>query len=225
MDYCNFLNSCSVCPSCGENLTLYLQIINGGLFKANRLDENTYRFIDAKASNDPDYYTDVIIGEGGSFKSEYKLSSLVNNFKNYEYFLFYLCNLNGIVLKGSGTDYEINLYKSCYYRSTPVLRHYNLDNDDWEFYKDSDGKVINKNESFRFSELKSGTEYIYMLSLDYEESKIKFWHYTVNEEQKASGSGVKLFEKELPLMNERPDFSIENRSVLLNKFYNWVLLS
>ena len=63
-----------------------------------------------------------------------------------------------------------------------------------------------------------------MLSFDYENNKTKFWYYAANATQRDDEYyEPNLFEKEIPLLETRPDF--ENKDKFISRMENWVLLS
>jgi hypothetical protein len=88
--------------------------------------------------------------------------------------------------------------------------------------------LLNRDESFIFKTSNSaGLEKVYALNLDYENKHTKLWYYsTTPEQRKEEDFDPNIFEKtDLPLLNHRPDFSLEHRDKLLDRFSSWILLS
>ena len=128
-------------------------------------------------------------------------------------YFFYICNPDGITFEGS--EYNINLYHSCYYRSTPFT---NFNKKEITFKQ----PLTNRDENFSLK--KKGKAYL--VSSNYEDKKTTLWYYTfTEEEEKNEHFEPRIFEQDLPLLPNGFDFSLENRDHLLDKLYSFIILS
>lgn len=228
MNLHNFLHFNSNCPICREPLTLYLQWLNGPCFIAEKEMPYRYKLTQFKNKNDKleDDHIDLL---DYVTKSEIKFSSnrIAEEAKRPHMYFFYLCNPAGF--KDIGNDYEINIYKGCYWRSTPELefKRYEID-PNWrlEAVNPDENKLVNGDEIFSFKKPGEIEEKVYTLQLNYAEDKTDFMFYSVTEEQRAQKSfEPKLFDKTIPMLGTRPDFAPEHREKLLDRFDSWILVS
>lgn len=232
MDITQFIQFNNSCPICGENLTLYMQWEHSVCLKSQQVNSKHLHFEPFKImkSLDEGNHSVDIIKNDTHLNIKLNSNKLQEISKTTQVYFFYLCNESGFKDKG-GYDFEISLYKGCYYRSTPWLKFKRtkskrngrllLDASN-ELNKD----LIMKDESFSFKSTINDVERVYMLNLDYEGQETSLWHYSATEEQKSqAGFKPNLFEKKIPLLNKRPDFSLENRDKLIDRFDSWILMS
>jgi len=232
MSIVDFLDFNNTCPICDKSLTLYLQWGKYMCFQGEVLNKKHLRFIPhVDFSNDVKKLNELIIDLVYRHDNWEIIASELNNdvrkpvpgkFDNIsELHMFYLCNADGF--KTKSYDYEINIYKGCYFRSSSD-------------FKCEDNKIISVNESiphaalcredFSFKSFSDDLQKVYILSLQYELNKTQLWFYTVTDAQsKESGFKPVIFDKEMPLLNNRPDFDLDNRDKLIDRFDSWILLS
>lgn len=234
MNLSKFLNFNHNCPVCEEPLTLYMQWIDSVCFKANLVGENYYEFIPFKGTN-KDKITDdcwmdkIMVKDNGQVSNTTIAASsgkLSGELKKNQIYFFYLCNPAGFKDKSWG-DYEINLFKGCYYRSTPLVQYkemYGIET--LETINPDHANIINKDEAFSFKYKTKELDRVYMLNLDYESQDTVLWHYTATpEERKQPGFKPNLFEKHLPLLKVRPKLELEEREKLMDRFDGWIIMS
>lgn len=226
-----FLNFNRMCPICQEPLHLFMQWTSSVCFKATQLDEHSYGFIPFKGTKrnigtdgcDDEF---VIINDDGS--SQFSTSRLEQESKKFQIYFFFLCNPGaGFKDKGVG-DYEINLFRACYYRSSPFMEYKQNKDGIWtlENSLEETKEITNNDESFSFKVLSPENDRVYMLNLNYDKQETKLWFYSVpQEERQKPGFRPKLFSKTLPILKNRPDFGIENREKLLDRFDSWIIMS
>ena len=143
--------------------------------------------------------------------------------KTFQVFFYFLCNPAGMKKKWQ-TDYEIDLYRACYYRSSPFFEMKSGDNWKLRPINEEHDKIANLHEAFALKEADGDKEKVYMVNIDHENDRTRLWHYTVNEEQKKSDYfEANLFEKEMPLVKKA--FNFENRQKLLDRLSSWVIMS
>lgn len=230
-----FLHFNQKCPICNEPLSLYMQWINYGCFKAKLIDNDLYQFdsfMGAEQKNTiaiEDNHMLLLNGKDG-VETSFGHQTLFNESKKFQIYFFYLCNPEGFNKKTFG-DWDINLYKGCYYRSTPFMefkRNSDSESNKWDLgiTNISHKEIINKDESFSFKNINKDVEKVYMLNLDYEANQTTLWHYTVSEEEKRLISfEPKVFSKEMPLLKKRPKLSMEDRQNLIDRFDAWIIMS
>jgi len=235
MSLCKFLDFNKKCPICDEPLHLYMQWVNSMCFQAHSEYPGVYGFDFFKAGqkeNEEKFKDEFVIlnARDDKYSLEFSSNALFNEAKKYQVYFFYLCNPSGFKDKSWG-DYEINLYKGCYYRSSAFmeLKKKEKRNEKWTFETTDLEKesLINNDESFSFKQLNSNDiERVYMLNLNYDLKETKLWHYAVSPEERVQeGFSPKLFSKTLPILNQRPDFSIDHRESLLSRFDSWIIMS
>lgn len=227
----DFLHFNRDCPICGEPLDLYMQWEYSTLWKAHQNAPDTYTFTPFKLISDKIKKEDtIIICEAyNSIETYFSTPALAEIFKAKEAYFFYLCNEAGFADRGEpATDYEINLYRGCYFRSSVTFKMKQHSKKNWklEESKEEQASLINKAESFSFKNITEELEKIYMLNLDSVDNLTKLWHYSATPEQrKDENYEPKLFEKEMPLLTVRPKFDLEHREKLLDRFESWIIMS
>lgn len=232
-----FLHFNNQCPVCGEPLHLYMQWIDSACFKARQAGEGVYQFNAAMGTN-KDIATDdcwmdhmLLADRGDCFETQFSSSKLGNEAKKYQIYFFYLCNELGIQKKSWG-DYEISLYKGCYYRSTPLMEFRRDDDQEskkWSLQvtNPEHAAIINKDEAFCLHDKKSTVERVYMFNLDHVDGETTIYHYSVSDEEKnTKGFTPKLFQKELPLLKNRPKVRTpEDQAKFIERFDSWIIMS
>src|SRR5574339_948692 len=210
-----FIHFNQKCPVCENDLTLYLQMTESTCFRSRKVKKNIYHFKPYKCKNgslsDRDYIN--LFDYGTNFETKFSSSQMAAEAKRRQMYFFYLCRDAGFEDKYG--DYEINIANGCYFRSTPYL----------EYQKESKGKswalrtvnsdlnkIINQDEALSFSRTVNNVERVYLLQFDNANNKTVFMHYAANEEQrKDKNYEPNIFEKEMPLLSVRPNFSLANR--------------
>lgn len=86
--------------------------------------------------------------------------------------------------------------------------------------------LIQKDESFAVNQIIGNMEKVYIMNSDNEKKETTLWHYTVtDEEKKIKGFRPKMFEKTLPLLNQRPKLGPDDREKLIERFDGWIIMS
>lgn len=227
MKFNEFINFNQRCPVCDNDLTLYLQMKDSTCFRSNKPKHNHYHFEPYKCINKSISESDYIdvYNYGKDFETKFSSSQMAAEAKKSQLYFFYLCNQNGFE-SAREDDYNINIYDGCYYRDTPFLEYQKTAKKTWILKTiDPDHEsLINQKEVFSFSRIVEGTEKVYMLHLN--SNKTVFMHYSVSEEQKKDKDySPNVFEKEVPHLTNRPNFSINNRDRLLDRFDSWIIVS
>lgn len=230
MKFNEFINFNQRCPICDNDLTLYLQMKDSTCFRANKQKHNLYHFEPFKCINksiSKEDYIDVY-NYGKNFETKFSSSQMAAEAKRSQLYFFYLCNDKGFESLNDDKDFTINIYDGCYYRDTPFLEYQKTAKKTWllkSINPDYEG-LANYKEVFSFSKSVEDVEKVYMLNINSYDNKAVFMHYTVNEEQKQDKNySPNVFEKEIPELTNRPNFSINNRERLLNRFDSWVVMS
>lgn len=236
MNLSRFLHYNHHCPICNEPLTLYMQWVSSICFKGTQVESNLYQFKPFKGTN-KDMQTDdlwmehvLLLDKGDDIETQMSSNKLMGESKKFQIYFFYLCNPGGFKDKSWG-DYEINLYRGCYYRSTPFLEYQRNDDQEgkkWtlEVTNPEQQELINKDESFSVKHRTEALERVYMLNLDYERKETTLWHYSATEEdRKKDNFKPKLFEKQMPLLKNPPKVGLEDREKLLDRFDSWIIMS
>lgn len=230
IDLAAFINYNSHCPICGEKLTLYAQVMNSACFVGKQVSPQHIKFVPHLLTEKLGAGTHSLDLVNGHWKINSECLAFTSNAKarvDYLY-LFFLCNPAGFKLNSNNHDYEINLYKGCYNRSTPLLKFERTRKNKHKkrlVYSDQTTS-LHCREDFSFKKFHDATEKVYMLSLQEQHKQTVLWYYSVTDEQKKSpGFKPSVFEKAMPPLNKRPDFSIENRDKLLERFDSWILMS
>lgn len=227
-----FLQFNKKCPICQNPLTLYLQLLGSTCCKAakisNKSNTEWYNFTQFKLKHE-NLENEHITLFANQDESEFRFSSneMATEAKKCQMYFFYLCNENGI--KDLHADYEINIYKSCYWRSTPILEFKKFEeNTHWKLtaVNPDDEKFINADEVFSFKKNSDALEKVYILDLNYIDQATDFMYYTISAEQKNDDLyEPKIFDKRMPMIGTRPDFSLEHRDKLIDRFDAWILVS
>ncbi len=216
------------CPICDNDLTLYLQMKDSTCFRANKQKKNIHHFQPFKCINKSISALDYIdvYDYGRDFETKFSSSQMAAEAKRSQLYFFYLCNEQGF--EESNSDYTINIYDGCYYRSSPYLEYQKTAKKTWllkTINPDYDN-LVNHDELFSFSREINDIEKVYMLNLNNHNNKTVFMHYSVNDEQKKDKDyAPNVFEKEIPNLIVRPNFSISNRDRLLDRFDSWIIMS
>lgn len=228
MKYFNFkefLQFNQTCPICSEPLNLYLQIQNSTCFKADNFEGkiafNPSMNISNKLKN-----SQILIENN---KLSFNDSILTQTFQANSMYFFVLCSENGIkksknygVNPDIAEDYEINIYKSCYWRSSPILE---LQGSLTSVNPDQ-RNLINGDEVFSFKEDKENKKNVYTLQINYSDNETRFYYYAITpEEENIETFEPKIFEKTMPLISVRPDFTPEHREKLMDRFGAWLIMS
>src|ERR1041385_2845074 len=114
MDFLSFLNFNTTCPICEKQLTPYLQISNGPLFKGSRAHDQwaftPFKLTHKHPTNDMIH---LILEDSGSYHLMVKNTILNVNYRddsptfksllNNKMYFFFLCNEAGIVDVGDKT--------------------------------------------------------------------------------------------------------------------------
>lgn len=229
MNLSKFIDN-NVCPMCGKALTLCVRARNNSLWKAARRTHPTgYLFqqhlIKNKNLSEKDSF--ILDVEGDNYNIHCNSNSLKNETRTWQFFLFYICNDGAIVKEFD--KYYINTHDSCYIRNSTMLQF--TPEGEGEDIKWNLGPVISdstnpdKSEIFSLkTKTESKVEKIYSLTLNYEAKTTKLYHYTVTEEQaKDAQYEPNVFQKEMPLMTVRPNFS--DKPKLIERLDSWILMS
>jgi len=223
-NFLHFNDGC--CPVCRKPLTLYLQWLDSVCFKAVKEMPYRFRLSPFKNFDDSNDYMELLDSVN---RSEVKFCSntIAEEAKRRQMYFFYLCNAEGF--KDIGKDYEINIYKGCYWRSTPILeykKHQIEPNWRLEAVNPDEDKLVNGDEIFSFKKPLEKEEKVYTLQLNYAEDKTNFMFYSVGEDQRSDKKfEPKIFDKTVPMLGHRPDFAPEHREKLLDRFDSWILIS
>jgi hypothetical protein len=230
MELSDFLHFNARCPVCDNSLTLYMQWIDSVCFKAKKSRKNIYTFEQFKCKNTEDLPLSDFIelyDYGNTSEIKFSSSKIASETRRKQMYFFYLCNDNGFESTGED-NYEINMTPGCYYRATPIVEFHKKSRNKWDLQtinKDH-SKLVNNDEALVFMKNTNGTEKVYMLQFDYSNNKTKFMHYSATEEQLWDKSyEPNIFEKEIIDLSIRPNFSLDNREKLINRFESWIIMS
>lgn len=219
----DFLHFNSMCPICGNKLTLFMQVIDSVLLKATQLDKE-YIFYPYKYKNSFDESEDTVslYEIDNSIEINFATTKLNVNINDNGFFLFYLCNENSFEDIGNST-YELLSYDACYYRSSPMLIS-NPNNNTLEYINANEMNFPNINEHFVVKKVLSDRESIYFISMIYLEDKtcMKYYH-VLNKDLNNESFYPNIFEKDLPLLPNKLPF--DDRDKLIDKLDSWILMS
>lgn len=234
----DFLDFNDKCPICQEPLTLYMQWSSDLMSEVNKLFDSVkhndhYQFSEHSKNTKQLGLFGQEVDKKGSLSMmlnkntcEVKFNSLSTEKMAKEQddiYFYFLCNPAGIEYTGS--DYQINNYKGCYYRATPFIK-FEKENNKLMVKYPATPILINRNESFALKSKINDLEKVYILDLNNEEDKTTLWHYSVTDEQLTDDMfEVNVFEKEMPLMKNRPDVDEDNREKLFQRLDGWILMS
>ncbi len=248
MNLCQFLQSSTTCPVCDEPLILFMQEIDGDLWRARVVEPNLYRF-DRMPLKLDEHRNDVrnknvacnqicvrspddfiwIKDKGDNFEMGFNGFVLEEFMRLQEVFFFNMCGADSFKERFAG-NYIIEAYKACYYRSS-ALMNLQLVGEDWKLLRssvtDQPANVDIRDEIFTFKYHRDdSSEKVYILNLDYESNKTLFRYYTFTlDESKSADFEPEYFEKDLPPLPTRPNFKIEDRASLIDRMNGWILMS
>ena len=225
-----FVNFNTHCPLCKNPLKLYLQLFDSMCFEAEKIDDSKYKFTQAYCKDELFSSDEFIIIDINRPESLIVSSSkLENKILKSQIYFFYLCNDAGINIISDSynnkSDYEINLYYGCYYRSTPVFE-FRKNKNKYYIYNVNEqaDSLINYDENFSISRFVNNVEKIYVVNINYEQNKTVLWHYSCDEEQAKDKSYIPdMFEKTFPKAQLK--FDSKNKEKLMDRFDNWILMS
>lgn len=232
MNISQFLRFNDRCPVCDTRLTTYMYVDGRSLWRADRPAENEYKFQHFMLKKKVDYPNDflTLYDWGDICDTRFSSSRLGRDSKDWKLYFFKLCGNKSI--NDNSVDFDITWYDACYHRTSPWYQfvHHPKDRKKWqlELVKPEQIDILNRDESFVFkSRYEDGRERAYFININTEDNKTKFYHYTTTQKEREQADfEPKFFEIEnLPLLKFRPDFSLENREKLLNKFDTWITFS
>jgi len=224
-----FLTFNERCPLCNNPLTLYMQWIDANLYIAREAESGVYYFTDYWFNNDEHDLSDhemqsmTLMDYRDRFDISFSHTSLFNEAKKYQIYFYFLCKNEGFRSKNL-KNYEINLAKGCYYRSTPLME-FKKETDSWKlgYTIEESSDLVNKDESFCLKARKEGLDKFYLLSRDMETQTTKVWYFTMTDKQRVDKTfRPDIFQKELPLI-ARP--SMDNKNKILERINSWIVLS
>jgi hypothetical protein len=233
MNICEFLHYNDNCPVCGNKLTLYMYVEEKGLWKATEISPGVHRFQQFAAKKDTQYGAEdfmTLFDLGAVHDTRFNSSKLGKDSKTWGLYFFKICGNQGIT--DNQFDFDINWYDACYHRSSPwyEFKHHPNDQKKWqlEIVNPDHQTLMNRDESFAFKKMDvDGNETVYLLSLDHENKKTKFYRYiTTPDERALADFEPKDFALEnLPLIKYKLDLEPSHRDKLLEKFETWVTFS
>lgn len=230
MNLCEFLHFNQDCPVCGEPLTLYMQVLDGTLWKSERANSSQYIFEQLKLKDEKfkdDYI--VLMDHQDDFKIEFSSPSLIQDSKRWNMLFFFICNQDAINDPKRAT-YEIEAYIACYYRSSPILEFKKNEDNVWRLGlvdepNAPEGIIRDEVLIFKVNQ-DNGNEKVYMLSVDYQLKNTTLRHYVIPKDERNNiYFDPNVFEMELPLMNIRPNFNLDQREQLISRFDSWIIMS
>lgn len=230
MNLRDFLHFNQACPVCGEPLTLYAQVTDGPLFKSMRPAHDLYHFEQFKCKDEEIKGDDFfwITEQAEDCDIDFSTAKIYNKSKTWTMFFFFMCN--GDALEDTPYEgYGINPYVACYYRTSPFLEFKQNEDKNWRLaladeFDPIEGDI--RDEIFIFKADSNGNEKVYILNTDYESKITTLRYYSVSpQERKDKNFDPKIFKKELPLLNVRPNFELDRREHLIDRFNSWILMS
>jgi len=231
MNLCEFLHFNQECPVCGEPLTLYAQVLDGPLWKAKRHSPQIYHFDQFKCKDKELQEDDFFWLKDFSdyFDVDFSSPKVYQKSKTWTMFFFFMCNVDAIE-DAPREGYGIDPYVACYYRSTPFLEFKQNADHNWRLVRSDEfdpieGSIRDEILVFKASQ-NNGNEKVYILNTDYENKSTVLRYYSASPaEMKDKNFDPKVFKKDLPLMNVRPNFSIAQREQLISRLDGWILMS
>ena len=207
-----------------------MQWVDSVCFKAVKMRNDVYKFFpffgnkDNEDIRDDDYM--LLQDKHNNIDVSFSSNKMVKESKRFMIYFFYLCNPSGIHVKEWG-DYEISLYKGCYYRDTPFYEFEKGDDKRWYLQpKDKSLTNIIGHESYSFKQVKNEYEKVYMVSLDYEKAITTLWYWGATlEERSHPDFKPNLFEKDMPLLKTRLKAGIQDREKTIDRLNSWILMS
>ena len=232
MDLCEFLHVHHNCPVCGEPLTLYCQILDGPLWKAQRISTEVWGFeqfknINKDFQNHDDWFW--LTDTGNNFDIEFSSSKIYQSSKTWTLFFFYMCNEDSVE-EVPGEGYGINPYLACYVATTPFLEFKENQDKHWRLALSDPFDTIAGNvrdEIFTFKAMQpNGNEKVYILNIDNEtKATILRYYVATPEEMKDKDFEPKVLKLDLPQLGTRPNFNLEDRQKLIDRFDGWIIMS
>jgi hypothetical protein len=237
MNVSQFLQFNDRCPVCDTNLTTYMYVDSGSLWRANRapnvVAKGEYQFRQFMLTEKVNYSSDdymTLYDLGNTHNTRFNTSRLGLDSKDWKLYFFKICGNKAI--NDNKVDFDINWYDACYHRTSPWYQfsHHPDESKKWqlELTNPLHADMLNRDESFVFTRRQDdGLERTYFLNLNTEDKKTKFYYYTTTTKERGTADfEPKFFEIEnLPLLKYRPDFSLANRRKLLDKFDTWITFS
>jgi hypothetical protein len=227
MSLSKFISFNNTCPICNNKLTLFMQWHGTTLWKARDLKfpkKDQIVFTPIKFVKEQ---TDIVLRLRDNGDT---LSPIIAEDRKHTMHFFYLCNEGGIdITSEASADYEINLYRGCYYRSSADMEFKKNADKQWVLseVREDGTDIVSQEESFSFKKnLDPDLERVYMLSIKSLEDCTDLWFYETNSEQRAQENyEPKLFEKKMPLLKTRPKLDIRDRDQLLSRLDSWIIMS
>lgn len=204
-----FFDNKSICPLCGKELTLFLKdLINSIRLKGTKFSSET-RFKQFQCIDDNISKLDLIfLTNSGDIILSQDLEK--EKVKDWKFCFFYLCQVDSLRQKLYGDeDYDIDITKACYYRSSPTL----------QFPCDD---IVLGYENFSLHKETNDGEKVFFASLNYVEEKLGFWYYFIpNSEKENPNFEPPVLEKTFPL----PKQWNFDKNELIKKFESWVIMA
>jgi hypothetical protein len=228
-----FLNFNTHCPSCKNPLTLFMRwsgdIIDNDyrLFRFHHKPNENIAFREIKQDNKYPQNSKHSLGINGIIYPNtnsitFNTTSAEKIIQNQDsIYFFFICNPSSIEYLSN--DYEINVYDSCYFRSSFPVKFVKNDNRLCPTYIEPPGNHI-ANEHFTILDKKENSEKVYVLTVSHEDNKTYLMYYSVDNEQTSDEAFTpKVFTKELPLLKTSPDPSDKDK--LLERMNSWIIMS
>jgi hypothetical protein len=211
-----------------------MHVAHHALWKAEQPQKGEYQFHQFLMKQEglcPDDYMTMSVGDGPLIAPRSECPKLIQDSKAWQFFFFKACGTEAF--EDNKTDYDINTYDICYYRSSPF---YEFMPSSFPYgprlirsFSEIREGLTNRDETFVFKTMnKEELEKVYILNLDHESEKTKLWYYTTTPEQREKQEAFepKFFEKnDLPLLRSPLDLRLENRDKLVAKLDTWILMS
>lgn len=207
-----FIDLPKICPVCNKSLTVYLQLVDNSAYQLIDLFNNRAVFLSSK--NQKIIYD---FDSHNFYFEDYEKNDLMKIAMKYDMYMFFICNKEAV----SDSD-EISVYDSCSYKASDFYRIVK-ENDKYCLDSVSDSPEVIKTEVFCISkdlELKQDV-YIYSSKFDSNNSKHKFYHYSVDK----SKSEDELYSPNV-LEKDFNNLSIDlsDKDKLIERFEQWVTL-
>lgn len=228
MNLSNFLKSNNVCALCGKQLDLFLQVTDGPLWKAISNEDNIIKFQQVHCINRSFLDEQIsLVYDKDNYQLEINNNTLASIAKTWALHLFYFCgNIQNNVSSDFNDDYIIDALEMCYYTSSSFFE-FSGNNRNLQLCAGA-MKLDNftRDEIFVFQVLDNFIHKIYILSFYYEDKFTIFKYFIpIDNETNPNEITADVFEKVLPLMQVRPDFSLDARHKLIERFNSWILMS
>lgn len=226
----SFLSFNKYCPVCGEKLTLCFQVNDESCWLGTELKDGSYMFSQHNLKEKNNVESLIALKKNNS-KYQFEIhhnseESLGNKWQAWQLYFLYICNPSGIDSEYNRTSF--NMYDCCYFRSSQYMEFVKKD-DGWElgYSSNHNPDIINRDEIFVFKKYTpDALEKVYYFNIDSEDQKTKLLYYASTEAERAlEDFDPNIFETEAPPMPNRPDFSIQNRDRLIERFDSWIIMS